>query len=347
MKVLIYGDPHVNKYPQGLTDQRRSTELDLFKYIYEVLVKEYNIDMCICLGDFLHNSYIAASDMKYLSDIISTITTRTEILTGNHERSDEENSAITWFSMLNSNIHVITKYDKYVDDHDKVHVFVSYGHMKDLDKELLASANYLYTHEDYSGLVLNTSGSKSVHGYKFSKSDVKDTLRVFNGHIHHKDWNILSMSDQPEILNVGAVSPVAFGELELYDYPGVVILDTENGSSSYAPVKQPILPVTCSVGQYGEVLSKYNDELSHVRLRVTYRGDLPELDHTDRFLSVEYKKLLESSLDDTQSVTQVEDVIVSVPNFIQEYLSGTKDISEDEKPEVLSICQQILDKSVR
>lgn len=344
MKILIYGDPHVNKYPQGLVQERRDTELKMFEDIYDRIVPMTGADMCICLGDFLHNSYVPASDMNYIANIIDRmIGVDTIILTGNHDRSDRENTALRWFPMMNSNIKVVDKY-VHCNVEGKVHTLVSHGYLKDVDINILKETDYLYTHEDYPGSVVNSVGVKINSGYQFDNEDIKNGLIVFNGHIHHEGKcpaTCLEMS----IINVGAVSPIAFGELDTFNVPNAYILDTEENTVQQIPISTPLLPVTCTVNQYPMVKSFYKDSIDHVRLRVTYEGDIPQLDETDKFLSVEYKKLLSGSMEDASDLTtEVEDITVSVPQYIDEYVSKDKNLSDDEKSHVKGLCNTILSK---
>lgn len=342
MKVLIYGDPHVNKYPQGLVDQRRSTEVNMFKEIYHKIVKEEAIELCICLGDFLHNSYLPASDMDYIESILSCITTDTVILTGNHDRSTPIDSAISLFGRLNSHIYTVRGIYEYRDPEENLHLFVANGYLDRVAKNVLKSAKYLYTHEDYKGVVMNESGYISKTGHQVTSIDIGDDLTIFNGHIHHP---FIQNGPNYRLIDIGAVSPVAFGELDVFKYPTLCILDTETGDIKATTISSPILPVTCTPSQYNELRKFYSLCLDHVRLRVTYTDDIPELEGTDEFLSVEYKKLLSDSIDsETDISTEVEDIIVNVPDYIDEYLESDKNLSTDDKVQVKSMCDQILAK---
>lgn len=340
MKVLIYGDPHVNKYPQGLISKRRETELSLFHYIYDEIVPQEGIDLCVCLGDFLHNSYIPASDVDYICDILDTIKTKTFILTGNHDRSTTEDTVIGMFSRINPNVTVVRNYQEYYDQEDNLHLLVSHGWLNKLDDDLLRKVTYLYTHEDYKGLIVNTLGYTSKTGYN---ADDYECKIIFNGHIHHQSTQ--NFKDKL-LFNVGAISPVAFGELEAFKYPTMYILDTKDGSvNANITVNKPILPITCSVTQYPQLRNLYSLCLDRIRLRVTYEDEIPALEGTEDFLSVEYKKLLTESINDNEDITtEVEDVLINVPDYIDEYLEADKNLSTDNKVQVKSMCDQILAK---
>lgn len=346
MKILIYGDPHVNKYPQGLVKERQDLELGLFKYIYEDLVSKYNVELCVCLGDFLHNSYLPASDVDYVLSLLDTMQgVSTFILTGNHDRSSKEDSLIKFFDRVNTQIHTIDKIET-IGINGKVLTFISNGMTDELPNYDIKSSDYIFTHEDYPGSIMNSSGTVSKSGYVFKDGTLKKSAVIFNGHIHCSG-EILSSTGRSsyKIYNVGAVSPIAYGEIKSNTFPVVMILDTETNELNYEVV-YPMMPLTCNYDQYKEFCEFYPEFLhSCIRLRLTYEGDLPEFKHTDEYLSVEFKKLLHSGLgvDEEVSLAEVEDIIVDVPHYVDTMIDSS-DIEESEKLPIKNLCNDILSK---
>lgn len=331
MKVKIYADPHITKYPPGLASVKQEELLALF----EELNQDDGSSLHICLGDFFHHSQILAKDVSYILKLVKSITTPTIILTGNHDRSSLDDSIVKLIQEMNPKITVV---DTYLIDHEMA--MCSHGYLKEMiAKEDLSGVKYIFTHEDFKDVILNSSGRKSTSGY--NPSSLSNFL-VFNGHIHKFS------DDHGFLCNVGSIAPVAFGELSSTDIPGYVLLDTLTGTWTFHSVSRGLIPWTWRVTETERPIRTPAPYRGKVRLRIEYEGDQPSYDLScfdKSVVSLEYKKILSKPLgvEDVESV-DVEDVVVQVPDSVEKLVKGDTTITEDMQVSVLEASAKILQK---
>lgn len=305
MNVCIYADPHVTKYIGGDIERRQSHIIETFRELYSS-----SADIYICLGDFFHSSRLESRDVKYISDLASIISKKTYILTGNHDRSSKDDSLINLLESMNPQY--ITSVDKYIRIDDSL--LVSHGYLEEaLASPLVEGCKYLFTHEDYADIQMNTHGRKSTTGHK-----IPQFTRVFNGHIH------LSSLSTP-LINVGSVAPVAYGELRTYEYPKYYILHTEDGSYDDHKVTTSTVLWDMTVSEYEEFCSRRDQYTGDYRIRVHYDSDKPSDPPVSAVGNVtcEYVKTLAVSPSEEGQSPRVSATVsrtISVKEYVQRYV---------------------------
>lgn len=331
MKVKVYADPHVTKYPPGLATVKQEETLALF----EELNQEDDSFLHICLGDFFHHSQILAKDVSYIIRLVQSIKVPTFILTGNHDRSSLDDSIVRLIQEMNPKVKVV---DTYIIDNEIA--MCSHGYLKEMiSKGDLSGVKYIFTHEDFKDVILNSSGRKSTSGY--NPNSLSNFL-VFNGHIHK------SSEDHGFLCNVGSISPVAFGELASTEIPRYIVLDTSTGIWTSHSVSRGLIPWTWRVTEAKRPVRIPPPYRGKVRLRIEYEGDQPSYDLScfdKSVVSIEYKKIISKSLEveETESV-EVEDVVVQVPDSVEKLVKGDTSITEDMQASVLEASAKILQK---
>lgn len=322
MRVLIYSDPHITKYPQGLAEIRKTETVALFEEMYS----NKDIDYAICLGDFFHTSQILAKDVPYILNVVSKITIPTFILTGNHDRSSDSDSILNLLPKINDKICVVSTFDTFED-----FILCSYGYLNKMDIDLDHSEyKYLCTHEDYRDVRMKVRGRKSTTGYDRTLF----SGQIFNGHIHLK-------SDEGNLTNVGSISPIAYGELELGRVPTYEILDTDIGVSQVVEVTRGLIPWTCKESDIPTLIVPANIK---VMLRIEYEGDKPEYELSDNIVAIDYKKILPVISDIDVSDIEQEDTVVQVPESVELLVNSDTSLSDESKLSVLSTSREILKK---
>lgn len=220
-KVGIYTDAHfslTSSILSNMSGYKYSARLDLlvqsFKWMYEEFDAK-GVELIINAGDLIDSDIIKAEENSALSEALSHSKGIPELhIVGNHEKKDKSNKYHS-LSLLDKNrsISVVDTPMKYNDEISLLPFTTD-----EIDFESLKN-KVLISHMNYEGM---TVGVKKLEWGLSQEYVLSYFDKVLNGHIH-----AASKEKKGQVLNIGSLFGIGFGDSYDVSYPGIMILDTE------------------------------------------------------------------------------------------------------------------------
>ena len=206
INVLAIGDPHfkIDNIP----------EVELFITQIEILAKEKQPDIILCLGDLLHtHERIHTTPLNKAYEFIERMSkiSLTYVIVGNHDyiQNQQYLTENHWMNGMKQwdNVIIVDKVTVYNKNEIKL-VFCPYVPPGRFEEALNTirddwkTANCIFAHQEFYGCKMGAI--VSIEGDKWSL----DNPLVISGHIHSKQ------TPQPNIYYTGSAMQHAFGESE-------------------------------------------------------------------------------------------------------------------------------------
>lgn len=286
---------------------------------------ELDVELAVCLGDFLDTHRLEAKDLGLVLPILSTINERsypTYILLGNHESySDDGDHNILEYLRVYENIHPVTS-TYVVEDMCFIPYYEDPSTVDMKDK-------IVFTHHDIYGSSLASGKTSAFFG--IDPTVFNEAKLVMNGHVH------LKSKVSHNVVNAGSLLVSQQGELRVGEYPSYYILDTRTGKYDSYENKNSMIYLTLPIEDISKVVKSGYDNM-HTVLKVEYSGELPE--DTLNTLHTSYRKILSSIEDAREEV--VRSTSFDMKNYLVEYIRKDKDLSDDVKDDYIKTGVELL-----
>ena len=228
-KIGFFTDPHFSLTSSILnmrSGYEYSARLDLLIKSFEFMYKEFRnreVEAIICGGDLMDSDIIKSEEGSALSKALSYNTDIPEyFLLGNHEKKDDA-GRFNSIALLSNFSHrrIIDKPTRLDIGGIKIS-FLPYNKEIDNCYEEIEKipADLLVSHMNFNGMNI---GKSFVFDDGIDMDRILNNFKlVINGHIHNAD----KYADG-RIYNIGSLFGTGFGDDYHFNYPGMVILDTE------------------------------------------------------------------------------------------------------------------------
>ena len=262
-QVLLIGDTHNGA--NGNNARLLQQNVELYERIRKI-IKAYNIDFCVDLGDFFDDR--EKIDVKTLgivrNQMLKDFPVPIYFIVGNHNLYYKNSTLVNNLSETIGdlpNVHIVDKF-KEVDGIDLV-PWINSTNAEYIQALVTTSTNkWCCGHFEFNGFQFDKSRVAEVKE-KIPASCFRKYIQVFSGHYH-------AASSKDNITYVG--SPVQLTWIDVDTEKRLIILDTDNGSRIELVDPTPLYH-QYKLNEYGELEGVTKDDITRNRVKIYYHID--------------------------------------------------------------------------
>ena len=329
MKIGVYADAHFSYSSSILasSSDRYSTRLDTlvdtFEWMYQVF-EDRDVDMIVSLGDLTSNPHLRAEEISALNKALSySKGTQEYHILGNHEilSNAKSKSKINSVNILDiaDNIQLVTEP---MSVQDVILFPFPQGENEEIAGDLIDwsdEGNILLSHLNILSEELMRQFDMTGVNHKVLKENYE---LVVNGHIHKSEWVTNN------VVNIGSLMGVDFGDEYHIHYPSVGIIDTDESDVNFVENPHAVRFVRLSpdsLYDLKESLNNLDDGKYALNLEVDYdiKDDVREvLESYDKVTTsrvrTKVNQVFTSELDDekVEKITSFESGVDAFKSFI-------------------------------